>query len=294
MTAKYDICFAGDLLENQDRETVRAGLAKLFKADEATLDRLFSGKLQLLKRGCDKDTAVKYKAAIERAGAKPIIRKSAEETPTPEPSPPVRKMTAAERIAALAAAPDVESGKVPAAQTQATAPEKAQATTNAPEQAQVPVSAAAQTSAPDSIMDSGISLSPAGSDVLRPEERVHEESVDIDVSALVLSETGTSLAAPSEPPPPAPDTGHLTLGEVGETIPTLKDSTAPLSPDISAIDLAPENSDFSDCARLPAAAPDVDLSSLNLAPSGADMLEENYRQHEETQAPSTDHLELED
>ena len=71
MDARYSIYFAGELLDGHDRATVRAGLAKLFNADEATLDKLFSGKAQMIKRGCDKATALKYKQAMERAGAQP-------------------------------------------------------------------------------------------------------------------------------------------------------------------------------------------------------------------------------
>ena len=40
---------------------MRANLARLFNADEATLDKLFSGKIQLLKRDCDEATAEKYR-----------------------------------------------------------------------------------------------------------------------------------------------------------------------------------------------------------------------------------------
>ena len=57
MSERYDICFSGQVLEGHDAETVRDRLAKLFKADRATLDKLFSGKTQIIKRGCDKTTA---------------------------------------------------------------------------------------------------------------------------------------------------------------------------------------------------------------------------------------------
>ena len=109
MEARYNVYFSGQLLDGQQLPTVRANMAKLFNADEATLDKLFSGKAQLVKRDCDKATALKYKQAIEKAGAIPVI-KAAEATPAPSPAAPTDKpMTAAERIAALASAPDLRA-----------------------------------------------------------------------------------------------------------------------------------------------------------------------------------------
>ena len=92
----------------------------------------------------------------------------------------------------------------------------------------------------------------------------------------------------------APDVSHLSMGEVGEDIPTLTQTQDIVAPDISAITLSPEDSDFSDCAPEPAAEPELDLSAIELAPSGADMLESEYRKETEKVAPKTDHLSLEE
>ena len=81
MEARYNIYFAGQLIEGQDLAGVRTRIGKLFKADAATLDKLFSGKTQLLKRDCDKATALKYKQAMEQAGALPVIKAIAANTP---------------------------------------------------------------------------------------------------------------------------------------------------------------------------------------------------------------------
>ena len=78
MEARYNVYFAGQLLEGQDPGSVRSSLAKLFNADEATLEKLFSGNAQLIKRNCDKATALKYKQAMERAGAQALIKAVAE------------------------------------------------------------------------------------------------------------------------------------------------------------------------------------------------------------------------
>jgi hypothetical protein len=38
----------------------------------------------------------------------------------------------------------------------------------------------------------------------------------------------------------------------------------------------------------------LDLSELNLAPEGAELLDEEYRKHDQATAPATDHIALED
>jgi hypothetical protein len=242
MSTLYDVCYAGELLEGHDPATVRLKLAKLFKADETTLDKLFSGTLQMVKRNCDHATARKYKKAMEQAGAKTIVRSNT-----------------SEQQASAATPTDHSSNQ--------SAPQKS---------------------------EGEFDLAPTGSDVLRPDERPAEVSADIDTSGMEVMATGVDLSDGAAAPPPAPDTSHLSMGEVGEDIPKLESTVQALSPDISAITLSPEHADLSDCSPAPAPAPTVDLSELELAPSGADMLEEGYRKKTEASAPATQHLKLED
>ena len=143
-------------------------------------------------------------------------------------------------------------------------------------------------------VDSAFDLAPPGADVLRPEERADTNPVDVDTSTMSLMEAGTDLSDASATPGAAPDIDHLSMGEVGDDIPTLPSSQQAVSPDISGISLSPEDSDFSDCAPTPPGEPDLDLSTLDLAPSGADLLEEAYRKEDDATAPVTDHLQLKD
>lgn len=271
MNALYDICFAGEILEGQNLATVRLNLARLFKADEATLDKLFSGKTQMVKRGCDHETALKYQKAIKQAGAKPIIRSApaSQEKPPADETRSDQKLTAAERIAQLAAAADV------APTSPAANPVEPKPTPSTGEQ------------------DGDLDLAPPGSDVLRPEERPSATSVEIDTSAIELTSPGTDLSDKKDDAPPPPDTSHLSMGEVGDDIPSLPSNIEPLSPDTSEIVLSPEHSDFSDCAPVPAITPEMDLSGLNVAPTGADILEAAYRPVRDIKVPDIDHLELE-
>lgn len=268
MSQRYNIYYAGQVLAGHAQAEVREKLRKVFKADDATLDKLFSGKAQLLKRECDKATALKYKQAMEKAGAQPII-KSAEPAPAePAPAPPAPEqatLTAAERIAALAAAEDVTYQRAPAA---------------------------AQDEMP--AIDYDGEVEPVGADILRASERRPEVEQVLPDPQLALDEAGARLGQEPPAPPPAPAVDHLDMAGVGETIPNLPPRQAPLQPDTGGIALAPEGTDFTDCAPPPAAAPAVDLTGMDMAPAGADVLEEQYRRKDDAQAPATDHIRLAD
>jgi hypothetical protein len=76
--ARFNVYFAGQCLDGFAEEAVRDALGKLFKADAATLERLFSGSRQLIKRDCDRDTALTYQRAMKRVGARPVITPAGE------------------------------------------------------------------------------------------------------------------------------------------------------------------------------------------------------------------------
>ncbi len=269
MEARYNVYFSGQLLDGQQLPTVRANMAKLFNADEATLDKLFSGKAQLVKRDCDKATALKYKQAIEKAGAIPVI-KAAEATPAPSPAAPTDKpMTAAERIAALASAPDLR------AQPQASESEAS------PEPA-------------DTQSQEDIALAPSGTEVLRAEERAAPVASSVNTPDLDVDTSGQRLSDTPPEPPAAPDTSHLSEAAVGELLPNLPSSTRALDPDTSGLSLSPDGTDFTDCAAPESTAPELDLSGIDLAPAGADVIDPQYRKKQDRPPPATDHLALED
>ena len=85
MSERYDIRYSGQIMAGHEVMPVRDKLATLFKADTVTLDRLFSGRTVVIKRGCDKAIALQYKRAMENAGAKPIFRVSEERRELPWP-----------------------------------------------------------------------------------------------------------------------------------------------------------------------------------------------------------------
>lgn len=238
MDPRYDIVFAGELLAGHELATVRARLGQVFKADEATLDKLFSSKPQVLKRNCDKATALHYKQVLERAGAQPVIRHS-------------------NSVDAPAANPAADAGE----------------NQNAP---------------------GGLALEPAGSEVLRPDERTGTAVPTVSAPALDLAKAGTRLAEASTVTASPPDTSHLTLDLTG-LYPATQNNEPPL-PDTGddTIELAAEGTDFSDCASPEVQAPTLDLSGLELAPAGVDVLEQRYRTQQTPPPPDTSGLRLEE
>lgn len=270
MEARYNVYFAGEVMTGHAPETVRENLAKVFNADQQTLDKLFSGKAQLIKQHCDKATALKYKNAMERAGAQPII-KAADTAASASDS--TRAMTPAEKIAALAAAP--------VAERYSPADGDKSPNTDSLQKDAIPATG-------------GIGLAPEGTAVLRAEERAQPVSREVDTSGLAVDTAAQRLSEEASPPPAAPDTSHLAMGQPGETIPNLATAEAPLTPNTDALNLAPAGADFSDCSPPAAENLNPDISSLELAPPGTDVLEDEYRNQEHGAAPATDHITLQD
>jgi len=270
MEERYNVYFAGQVQEGCDRSSVRDKLAKIFNADQATLEKLFSGRAQLIKRDCDQATALQYRDAMERAGAIPIVKLTDTAAATKKTAP-ARTLTAAEKIAALAAAPDANLYSSGA-------------------------SGAALQTAHQAAVDEpgGIALAAAGTEVLRAEERAAPIVREVDTSGLAVDTAAKRLSEEAPPPPAAPDTRHLSMGDVGDTIPNLPRFTAPLSPVIDGLALSAPGTDFSDCVSPEPPALQLDLSALDVLPPGTALLEERYRSREQGAVPRTDHISLQE
>ncbi len=66
---QYNVVFGGAASGGHKVEEVKKNLATLFKADEKKIDQLFNSSQVVLKRNVDYDQAMKYQAALQRAGA---------------------------------------------------------------------------------------------------------------------------------------------------------------------------------------------------------------------------------
>ena len=67
-SSDYQIVFRGRIVPGVDEQTARATLARLFKTDIASIERLFNGQRQILKKGLAREQADKYRAALRGAG----------------------------------------------------------------------------------------------------------------------------------------------------------------------------------------------------------------------------------
>jgi hypothetical protein len=268
MSQRYDIFFAAKLVEGFDEATVRSNIASLFKANSATLEKLFSGKPQLLKRGVDKPTAIKYKSALQKAGAVPLIRAHPKApAAAPKPGAPAAKAPAAKKVPPRAAQKPAKPAQKPARAAPARPPE-------------------AESDA--------ISLAPVGSEVLREDEREVYEELDIDTSAIHLSsELEPPIMAAADPQPPAPDTSHMSMGEVGEEIPQLKTAVESVNPDVSHLSMGEVGEEIPHLVdEKKKVNPNID--GIDLAPEGSEVLEEQYKKPAATAPPSAENLSLED
>jgi hypothetical protein len=228
--ARFNVYFAGQCLDGFTEATVRDALGRLFKADAATLERLFSGSRQLIKRDCDRNTALTYQQAMKRVGARPVIAPAGE----------------APRSAAM---PEPPAGAA------------------------------------------GIALAPAGSDVLRPEERLRQAPVDIPTDHLRIEPVGERLSPEHEiaATVEAPD---FEVAAPGTTLHSPSENVATPAPDTSALSVSDRALDLSDCAPPPAEAPPLDLGHLAVEEGGALLLTEAERQPDPASAPDTSHLSL--
>ena len=219
---------------------------KSVQADAAKLAILFSGKVNTIKKSVDKATAAKYQQAFKKAGAKAVITLAKEEL----------------------------SSEIPAAAPVAAQQETAPLSESSPESSSKPDSTAdsAPDSAPDStpaikqaIADANWDVLPSGSDLLKPDERRDIPDVDIDTSSIKVVSPFAEIEVDNKPIPPAPDTSHISVAEVGE-------------------DMNPNKAP-------PAADLVLDLSSFSIAEAGAALTDQ--KEKKAPPAPDTSHIELE-
>ena len=67
--ASYNIIFRGEIAEGQDIDEVKKNMAALFKVSDEKTEQLFSKRAVNIKKSVDHATTLKYKEAIEKAGA---------------------------------------------------------------------------------------------------------------------------------------------------------------------------------------------------------------------------------
>ena len=208
---EFDVFFDGQCLPGFEQQEVRENLRELFKAQDAVLDLLFSGKEQKVKGSLNEAGAKRYASALRKAGAKPLVRKKVVIQPSSINS-------------------DVKAFARP--------------------------------------LDSGaFDLSPAGSLILRPDEKPKIKAVKVNTDHLNALEPGV-YSAPQEPPSvELPNINHLRITESSEPMGRVVLPAKRFN--LSAYQLADEGHDLSEFARpsLPTVEPTLELDLAPLAES---------------------------
>lgn len=176
----FEVAFNGGIAEGADPAQVRVNIGKMFKADDAKLEQLFSGKRVVIKKNIDQQTAMKYQAAMSKAGAVCEVKNLS--TTEPAPPPPVETAPAPASPARVAVDHDVPP---------------------APETEPLHITG-------DQIADLAATLAPVGSDVQDAQQAIPEPQLDL--SGLDMAPVGADLVDPVERKvPPPPNTDGLSL-----------------------------------------------------------------------------------
>jgi hypothetical protein len=83
--ARFNILFAGELMENADPFEVRRRIQRRFKLSDEAIARLFGNGVVAVKRNVDTATASRYRKTFRDAGA--LVRIEPVASPTRNPSP---------------------------------------------------------------------------------------------------------------------------------------------------------------------------------------------------------------
>lgn len=191
----YEIVFLGELVEGAQLERVKANLGKLFQADAARLELLFSGRRLVLKNNLDAETAEKYRATLLRAGARVQVMRM--ESPRMQPVEPGIGQSAP-------AQDDIEEVELAPPPDEPTWTRKISSTSGRLQvQARdVYMAAFSDVDAPD------LSLAQVGSDMQDPKPQPVAPALDL--SGISLAPLGSDMGEIEKPQAgPAPDTSHL-------------------------------------------------------------------------------------
>jgi uncharacterized Tic20 family protein len=88
---QYVLEFSGQIIPGWEIEEVKANMAKLLKANDSKISRLFSGKRFVIKKNVDQQNAFKINEAFKNAGADLILSEIPNSRPAAPPPLPVQE-----------------------------------------------------------------------------------------------------------------------------------------------------------------------------------------------------------
>lgn len=303
MAELFNVVFSGQLAAGADPAAVRANVAKLFKVNDAMLDKLFSGQRIAVKKACDQATAMKLRASLKQAGALAQMERCddqgkplAASAPSPAPAPVTTPAAASSPAAAAAPAP------AQAAPTQRVAPAAAAAIK--PAAAPPPVSASAPASSPAASVPPVPARAPTMAERIAAlaAQQEREASAAPKAAAGSAAEPATADGARAdswkmfpagsqlgEVPrhqglvPPVIDLTRYSVARVGVELmqPEERAMMAPppvVVPDLSAIKVAPPGAPVLRDDEKNAPPPVVvDISALSMAPPNTEVLKDEEK-----------------
>lgn len=265
MNERYDLVFRGDILLDQSLDQVKQRLQKLFKTDAKQVERLFSGRPVVLKRGLEAGAAQKYLRILEQAGARARLVLSAAAAAEPkQPGAAAQSGVSGQGMSDQPSSrPQTTQASYPSSPGLSLAPAQELLLKPGERPSQPPVV----------VNIDGLSLRPVGGDLLDPAERPSPQASGQPVPEYELSAPGSDLLAPEERHRPAALPAALEvaladwgLAEAGEDLLREQErAQTPPAPLLSGdLSLAPEGTDLEGLPREPAPNP-PDTSGLSLA-----------------------------
>jgi hypothetical protein len=196
----FEVAFSGKISAGANMGEVKARIAKMFKADNAKLAQLFSGKRIVIKKNIDRATAAKYKTALNRAGAECEV-KLIGGAPAAATARPAKSAQPARKAKSASAAPAVQSA-APAVQIE----------TNYDGEVAPPPQVDPLGISGDQIEDLKASIAPVGSEL--QDDYQEPEAPVFDLSGLDVAPVGSELnTAKKRPDPPPPDTSGISMAD---------------------------------------------------------------------------------
>ncbi|WP_317930626.1 hypothetical protein [Halioxenophilus sp. WMMB6] len=225
----YEIVFRGDIVIGQPIDQVKLRVGQMFKLGPAQVDKLFSGKSVVLKRGLSQEQAAKFRAAFQKAGAVVSVVASAARSEAGKVSPE-RKLSVAPAGASViprSAAKEQPTTAVPNLDHMSLRPQSGDLLDDS-ERAKAPVAAVqagewglaepgalletlADETIPLPIMEADWDVAEAGADLVEPSAPAVAPVAPPDFD---IAPVGSQMGEPkSDVPLPEPDTSHLQLAK---------------------------------------------------------------------------------
>lgn len=187
----FQLMFKGECVADTDPAAARSNARQLFKANDAQLDRMFSGKPVVIRNQLDQAEAEKYRALLQKHGMRSYVQAMVPVQAGAQ-AQPARSNLAPQ--SAAAPQPPQRNARSPFAITQASA-------------SGLPI-AGERTDAV--LAGSALTLDPPGVTLA---ESVPVEVPSFDhLDAWTLAPAGSDIGSKDELPPPiVPDTSHLAV-----------------------------------------------------------------------------------